>query len=86
MKLPNVCGCLPLHTGGNSNRQTKLVEVRRTGLRTWVRLPSGPLRGVRVFLPGFFLVLGKIDNIHARFFVLLPLGKCCYGDEFNDII
>ena len=43
MKLLNVTGCQPPFTGGNVNRLTKLVEVQGMGLRTRVRLPSGPL-------------------------------------------
>ena len=44
MKLLNADRCQPLFAGGNVNRLTKLVEVQGMGLRTRVRLPSGPLK------------------------------------------
>ena len=47
MKLLNVFGCQSPDAGGNVNRLTKLVEVQGMGLRTRVRLPSGPLKTPR---------------------------------------
>lgn len=63
MKLLNADGCQPLSAGGNVNRLTKLVEVQGMGLRTRVRLPSGPLEkslGNTVFSRLF--ILDKVKN------------------------
>ena len=68
MKLPKVIGCLFLIIGGNLQEQTTLVEGQGIVFRTWVRLPSSPLKGmfgITMFRAFFFITIKK-DNISEK--------------------